>query len=52
MNPLATSMATLAISTIYCLWHAYRQAQHQRERQLRERVTYMLWMAAIRNGNP
>jgi hypothetical protein len=48
MNPLATSMATFAISTIFCLWQAYRQAQERRERVLRERVAYMMWVAACR----
>jgi hypothetical protein len=49
MNPLVTSMATLAISTIFCLWNAYRQVEQRRHRQLRERVAYMLWLAANRN---
>ena len=46
MNPLVPSMATLAVSTIYCLWQAYCQVQVRRQRQLRERVAYMLWVAA------
>jgi hypothetical protein len=48
MNPLATSMATLAVSTIFCLWRAYCQTREQRTRLLRERVAYMIWMAADR----
>ncbi len=46
MNPLVTSMATLAVSTIFCLWRAYHDVQQRRQRVLRERVAYMLWMAA------
>jgi hypothetical protein len=46
MNPLVTSMATLAVSTIFCLWQAYHQDQQRRQRRLRERVAYMLWRAA------
>jgi hypothetical protein len=38
---------TLVVSTIYCLWQAYeRERLRQRERVLRERVTYMLWVMA------
>ena len=47
MNPLILhSTATLAVSIIFCLWQSYRQATSRRQRQLRERVAYMLWMAA------
>jgi len=46
MNPLVTSMATLAVSTIFCLWRFYQQSEQQRHRLLRERVAYMLWTMA------
>lgn len=46
MNALVSSIPTLAISTIYCIWHANRLRQQRRERILRERVTYMLWVLA------
>jgi hypothetical protein len=48
MNPLVTTIATLAVSTIFCLWQAYCQVEQRRRRQLRQRVTYMLWTAATR----
>ncbi len=48
MNPLTSSMATLAVSAIFCLWKAYCQTHEQRTRMLRERVAYMLWVAADR----
>ena len=50
MNPMMTSMATIAISTIYTLWQSYRQTQMRRQDQLRERVAFMLWQMANRVG--
>jgi hypothetical protein len=58
MQMIAFSYPTLAVSTIYCIWLAYRRALLQRERTLCERVAYMLWVLAnrmstgsARNGN-
>lgn len=34
---------TLAVSTIYCIWAAY---QRKRERALREKVAFLLWVLA------
>jgi hypothetical protein len=48
MNPFVASVATLAVSTIFCVWRAYHDGEQRRQRQLRERVAYMLWMAATR----
>jgi hypothetical protein len=36
----------LAVSLIYCAYHAYRQTLWRRDRLLRERVAYMLWVMA------
>jgi hypothetical protein len=43
MQLLAFCYPVLAISTIYCIWLAYRRARLRRERVLRDRVTFMLW---------
>jgi hypothetical protein len=40
------SVSTLAVSVIYCVWNAYRVALLRRERLLRDRVAYMLWVMA------
>jgi hypothetical protein len=48
MQMIAFSYPTLAVSTIYGVWLAYRRALLQRERTLRERVAYMLWVLASR----
>ena len=50
MNPMTTSMATIAISAIYSLWRSHTAAQARRRELLRERVTYMLWEMAKRAG--
>ena len=49
--PLGLQVSALAISAIYYLWrdgyvNGLRQKQKRRDRLLRERVTYMLWIAA------
>jgi hypothetical protein len=40
------TVASLAVASIYYLWKVYFQAACQRQRLLRERVAYMLWVAA------
>jgi hypothetical protein len=40
------SVATVAVSMIYCLWDAYRRVSLQPPQQLRQRVAYMLWVMA------
>ena len=46
LDALTGSVATLAVSTIYCIWRAYTTAQVHKEQTLRQRVTYMLWTMA------
>jgi hypothetical protein len=46
MPPLLCSVPTFAVSLIYCCYHAYRHALLRRDRVLRERVAYMLWVMA------
>ncbi len=46
MDTLFCSVPTLAISAIYCLWHHHGEHQRRRERRLRARVAYMLWVMA------
>jgi hypothetical protein len=41
---MSVSFPTLMVSVIYCLWSAYRLSRIRRLRQLRERVTFMLWV--------
>jgi hypothetical protein len=43
---MTPTLPTLAVSLIYCLWQAYYRARLLRERRIRERVAYMLWVSA------
>ncbi|HXG10213.1 MAG TPA: hypothetical protein VNK04_10520 [Gemmataceae bacterium] len=43
-----TSVPTLAVSAIFYLWRAYHRERLRRERVLRQRVAYMLWVMAHR----
>jgi hypothetical protein len=47
MHPFVATMPTVTISMIYCIWNAYVRTQQRQERTLRDRVTQMLWMAAM-----
>jgi hypothetical protein len=46
MQLFVLTYPTLAVSAIYCLWQVYQRAIVLRERVLRERVVYMLWILA------
>lgn len=46
MQVVLTTVPTLAVSAVYCLWHVYRAAHCQRRQKLRARVAYMLWVMA------
>jgi hypothetical protein len=46
MQAVLMAVPTLAVSVVYCLWNGYRIANDQRIRKLRERVAFMLWVAA------
>ena len=47
MDPMLSTLPTLLVTAIYYAWHVYLREQHRRRRLLRERVTYMLWVAAL-----
>ena len=46
LQPIATALPTLAVAAVYCFWNVYLSLHKQRNRRLRERVTYMLWEMA------
>jgi hypothetical protein len=46
MQPFLVSLPTLAVAVIYCFWNGYRVSLARRERALRHRVAYMLWVMA------
>ncbi len=44
MPNILCSVATLAVAGIFYTWRAYHDVLIQKQRLLRERVTYMLWV--------
>jgi hypothetical protein len=46
MQPLSGYVATLAVAVLYYVWRGYAQVQVRRQRQLRERVAYLLWVVS------
>ena len=52
MNPLTSTVATFAVSAIFLLWQNYRRDLDRRQRVLRSRVAYMLWVMALRDAEP
>jgi hypothetical protein len=48
MGLLSVNVAALTVVCIYYMWRVYRFTMEQRERILRDRVTYMLWTMAHR----
>jgi len=48
MPILCCNVAALAVAALYYVWRAYDQARTAKERVLRERVAYMLWVVADR----
>jgi hypothetical protein len=47
MAPFLATLPTLSVSAIYCIWSAYQRFR-QRQRVVRERVAYLLWVMAMR----
>lgn len=48
MTVLQISWSTLAVALIFCVWQLYHEIRRRRSRLLRDRVAYMLWVAATR----
>lgn len=48
MQAILCSLAALAIANIYYWYRSYQEEEETRARTLRERVAYMLWVAANR----
>lgn len=49
MDLLVLALATLVITLIYLGWRFYRENQERRQRLIRERVAYLLWVLADRD---
>jgi hypothetical protein len=46
MQPLLCPVAALAVTLLFYAWRTYEKTRAARERLLRERVAYMLWVVA------
>jgi hypothetical protein len=46
MPLLVCSIALLAVTVIYLFWRSYLQATQRRQRTLRDRIAYLLWVTA------
>ncbi len=49
MNLLWLNVAVLAVAVVYCVYQTHRRVVQRQQRQLRQRVAYMLWVAAERS---
>jgi hypothetical protein len=47
---MLTALPTLTIAAIFLAWSACHRERRRRARLLRERVAYMLWVAAHDDG--
>jgi hypothetical protein len=50
MQAVYCNLCALAVAAIYYGWREYKSRHDRRERVLRERVTYMLWVIANRGS--
>ena len=46
MSALVCAVSAMSVALLYSTWRTYHEKLLQREKQLRERVTYMLWVMA------
>jgi hypothetical protein len=46
MQVFSTVVAAVSVAAIFCIWRGYADILLRRRRALRERVAYMLWVAA------
>jgi hypothetical protein len=50
MQPCWCNVAVVTVTAIFYVWRAHALAGLGRQRRLRERVAYLLWVAADRAG--
>ena len=52
MPTVYCNLCALAVATIFYTYRACREIRGRKDRILRERVTYMLWVMAGQQGRP
>lgn len=50
MQPIWPNIAALAVAVIYYVWRARDEVRRRRDRAVRERVAYMLWVMATQGA--
>jgi hypothetical protein len=48
MHAIPCGLAAFVVASIFYTWRAYQDGLLRRQRTLRERVAYMLWVMAAR----
>ncbi len=46
MQAIVANMAALAVAMLFYLWRAHYETRQLRQRKLRERVAFLLWITA------
>jgi hypothetical protein len=46
MSVVVCAASALSVALLFYSWRSYNEKNEQRNKQLRERVTYMLWVMA------
>jgi hypothetical protein len=49
---MIAALPAITVSAIFVAWNVARRERQQRDRLLRERVAYMLWVAAHQDDPP
>ncbi len=52
MSVIVCAVTAMSVALIYSNWRTYQQKNQSRQRKLRERVAYMLWVMAIGMPEP
>jgi hypothetical protein len=50
MAAIWPNLAALAVAVIYYVWRAHEQVRVRKDRAIRERVAYMLWVMATQGA--
>jgi hypothetical protein len=50
MQPIWPNVAALAVAALYYMWRTFDEGRRRRNRAIRERVAYMLWVMATQGA--
>jgi len=51
MNPISTCVAALSVAVIFYIYRGYIHLLARKQRTLRQRVAYLLWVAADKSDH-